>query len=140
MRSYSSREVIKLLEADGWFLVNTLEVSNLSKKERLYFPAIFSYSPNEEISVFFPDLDVATSGVDDRDAFDSARELLGCVIYGVEEDNERLPAPTPLNELHLDPNERACLIDVFMPSVRLAEENRSISRTVTLPAWLNAMA
>ena len=28
----------------------------------------------------------------------------------------------------------------YMPSVRLASVNRSVNRTVTLPAWLNAAA
>lgn len=32
------------------------------------------------------------------------------------------------------------LIDVYMPSVRLANVNRAVNRTVTLPAWLNAAA
>ena len=27
-----------------------------------------------------------------------------------------------------------------MPSIRMAQVNRSVSRTVTLPAWLNAAA
>ena len=37
-------------------------------------------------------------------------------------------------------NERAVLVDVYMPSIRQAHINRSINRTVTLPAWLNAAA
>lgn len=32
------------------------------------------------------------------------------------------------------------LVEVYMPSVRLSQENRSVNRTVTLPAWLNAQA
>jgi len=40
----------------------------------------------------------------------------------------------------LDINEQAALIDVYMPSIRLSQENRSVNRTVTLPAWLNAAA
>ena len=32
------------------------------------------------------------------------------------------------------------LIDVYMPSIRQAQVNRSVNRTVTLPAWLNAAA
>ena len=39
-----------------------------------------------------------------------------------------------------DKNERVVLIDVYMPSVRMAQTNRSVNRTVTLPAWLNAAA
>ncbi len=88
----------------------------------------------------FPDLDCATSGTDDADALLSARELLGCVMYGREEDGEDIPEPTPLAEVQVADNERAVLIDVYMPSIRLAQINRSVNRTVTLPAWLNAAA
>ena len=48
--------------------------------------------------------------------------------------------PTPLSEVDTQPNERAVLVDVYMPSVRQAHINRSVNRTVTLPAWLNAAA
>ena len=102
----------------------------MKQVERYFYPAVFSYAPDQEIAVTFPDLDVATSGTDDTDALLSARELLGCVLCGLEEDGEDIPAPTP----------RAVLVDVYMPSVRLARVNRSVNRTVTLPAWLNAAA
>ena len=62
----------------------------MKKVERYCYPAIFSYEEGEEISVLFPDLDVATSGVNDDDALLSARELLGCVMYGLEEDEEEI--------------------------------------------------
>lgn len=112
----------------------------MAKVERYFYPAVFTYEPGQEIAVVFPDLDVATSGANDHDALMSARELLGCVMYGLEEDGEPIPEPTPLNNVPLEANERAVLIDVYMPSVRMAEVNRSVSRTVTLPAWLNAAA
>lgn len=108
--------------------------------ERYFYPAVFTYEPDQEIAVVFPDLDVATSGVDDTDALLSARELLGCVMFGLEEDGEAIPAPTPLSQVRTEPNEKAVLIDVYMPSVRLAQVNKSVNRTVTLPAWLNAAA
>lgn len=109
--------------------------------ERYFYPAIFSFEENEsEISVFFPDPDVATSGMTETDALLSARELLGCVMFGLEEDGEDIPSPTPIHELQTDANERTVLIDVYMPSIRMANMNRSVNRTVTLPAWLNAAA
>ena len=37
-------------------------------------------------------------------------------------------------------NQRAALIDVYMPAVRLAGINKAVTRTVTVPAWLNAAA
>lgn len=112
----------------------------MKKTERYFYPAIFTYEPEKEIAVVFPDLDCATSGNDDDDAFLSARELLGCVLYGLEEDEEEIPNPTPLSHFHVKENERVVLIDVYMPSIRMARVNRSVNRTVTLPAWLNAVA
>ena len=112
----------------------------MKKIDRYIFPAVFTYEPGKEIAVVFPDLDVATSGTDEADALLSARELLGIAIYGLEEDGEEIPSPTPLSEVALEENERACLIDAYMPSVRLARENKAVNRTVTLPAWLNAKA
>lgn len=111
----------------------------MKKKDRYFYPAIFNYDDNE-IAVSFPDLDVSTSGVDEQDALLSARELLGCVIFGLEEDKENLPNPSKLYDVKYGKNERAVLIDVYMPSVRLSQENKSVNRTVTLPYWLNSKA
>jgi len=112
----------------------------MKRQERYFYPAVFTYEEGQEIAVTFPDLDVATSGENEQDALLSARELLGCVLFGLEEDGESIPVPTPMPEVMLDKNERAALVDVYMPSVRLAQENKSVNRTVTLPAWLNAAA
>ena len=112
----------------------------MKKVERYFYPAIFTYEPGQEIAIDFPDLKCATSGENDDDALLSARELLGCVLYGLEEDKEENPSPTPLAEVKVEPNERTVLVDVYMPSVRQADINRSVNRTVTLPAWLNAAA
>ncbi|MCI9225000.1 MAG: type II toxin-antitoxin system HicB family antitoxin [Acutalibacter sp.] len=108
--------------------------------EKYVYPAVFTYEEGQEIAVVFPDLDAATSGENDKDALFSARELLGCVMSGLEEDGEDIPAPTPLAKVACESNERVMLIDVYMPSIRLAHVNRSVNRTVTLPAWLNAAA
>ena len=112
----------------------------MKKVDRYVYPAVFGYDDSEEISVVFPDLDVATSGEDENDALLSARELLGLTMAGLEEDGEPIPTPSLLKNLSLDANERAVLVDVYMPSIRLAHVNRSVNRTVTLPAWLNAAA
>ena len=112
----------------------------MKKTDRYFYPAVFGYEDGEEISVVFPDLECATSGVDEADALLSARELLGCVLFGLEEDGEELPTPSALSDIYPDKNERVVLIDVYMPSVRMAQTNRSVNRTVTLPAWLNAAA
>ena len=108
------------------------------KKNRYIYPAVFTFEEGQEIAVLFPDFDVATSGVDEEDAFKSAKELLGLTLYSMEEDKEEIPQPSPISELQLKKNQVSCLVDVFMPSIREAQNNRSVNRTVTLPAWLNA--
>ena len=112
----------------------------MKQVERYFYPAVFSYAPDQEIAVTFPDLDVATSGTDDTDALLSARELLGCVLCGLEEDGEELLAPPPLAGGKRGGGGPAGRVAVFIPAVRLARVNRSVNRTVTLPAWLNAAA
>ena len=111
----------------------------MKKPQNYIYPAVFNYD-DKEIAVTFPDLDVATSGIDRADAFSSARELLGVVMSGLEADGEVIPAPSMIRDLALAPGEEAALVDVFMPVYRDAERQRSVSRTVTLPAWLNAEA
>lgn len=111
------------------------------KKDLYVYPAIIGKEKDEkEYSIFFPDFDVATSGIDEEDALMSARELLGTVIYGIEQDKEKLPKPSKLSEIKFGKNERTLLIDVYMPAIRMAENSKAVNRTVTLPAWLNSLA
>ena len=109
--------------------------------DRYVYPVVFTYyGAGEEIAAVFPDLDCATSGMDDEDALFSARELLGGRLALLEEFGEEIPAPTPLRDVPLEENERAALVDVYMPTVRMAEHENSVKQTVTLPAWLNSAA
>ncbi len=112
----------------------------MKKEDRYYYPAVFTYEEGQNIAAFFPDFDVATSGENDRDALLSARECLGVVICGLEEEGVAIPSATPLSKVKVEDNECAVLIDVFMPAVRMANINKSVNRTVTLPAWLNSKA
>ena len=97
----------------------------MEKVERYFYPAVFTYEPGQEIAVVFPDLDVATSGEDEEAALLAARELLGCAMLGMEEDGEEIPQPTHLTDIKLEKNERSVLIDVYMPTIRMAQVNKS---------------
>lgn len=77
----------------------------MKKPDRYFYPAVFTYEEGQEIAVTFPDLDAATSGIDQNDALLSARELLGCVLFGMEEDGEAIPEPSKLKDLKLEKNE-----------------------------------
>lgn len=104
------------------------------------YPAVFTYEEGREIAVVFPDLELATSGRDDADALFAARDALGGRLELMEEDEEPIPVPSRITDIAVAGNERVCLVDVYMPSIRMAEMTRAVKRTVTLPAWMNAKA
>ncbi len=109
--------------------------------DRYCYPAVFTYyGEGKEIAVTFPDLGCATSGVDDQDALFSAKELLELTMFGMEEDGVAIPTPSRICDISHKKNETVALIDIFMPSVRMGNENKAVKRTVTLPAWMNARA
>ena len=111
------------------------------KTDRYTFPAVLTYEEGYEIAVTFPDLPgCTTSGETEEKALAMAREALGLHLWGMETDGDEIPKPSAVRGIEADENEVICLVDVYMPSVRMAQENRSVNRTVTLPAWLNAKA
>lgn len=109
--------------------------------DRYVFPAVLTYEEGYEIAVTFPDLPgCATSGEDDAEALAMGKEALGLHLWGMELDGDEIPSPSKIKDIELDEGEVIAMVEVYMPSVRLAQENKSVNRTVTLPAWLNAKA
>lgn len=77
MKSYSSRE----------------EAANM--KDFFTFPAIFQVA-DDGISITFPDLPGCLPCADTmEDAFANAKEALQLHLYGMEEDSEPIPEPSP---------------------------------------------
>lgn len=113
----------------------------MKKPDTYLFPAVLTFEEGYEIAVTFPDLPgCATSGKDEADALRMAKEALGGHLFCMEENGDVIPSATLLQAVEMEDNERAILVEVYMPAVRLAEVNKSVNRTVTLPAWLNAAA
>ena len=109
-------ELVLLIEFNSVAHAQKYNLDDVAKQTKHYvYPAIFTYEDGKEIAVDFPDLHVATSGVNEEDALLSARELLGIVLVGLEEDGEEIPKPTPLSDVVLEKNEQVVLVDVYMP-------------------------
>lgn len=104
------------------------------------YPAYF-YFDEDGISIEFPDLPGCLSCAQtDEEAFKNAREALGLHLYGMEVDHDDIPEPSPTNSLHPEDGGVIVMVQVYMPAVRDRINNKSVNRTVTLPAWLNAAA
>ncbi|MGG4105124.1 type II toxin-antitoxin system HicB family antitoxin [Paenibacillus lautus] len=108
-------------------------------KDHYAFPAIFHHG-EDGISVSFPDVPGAlTFGQNYEEAILMAKDCLGLHLYGMESDNDPIPAPRPLLEVETQPNELLALIDVWMPLYRDID-NKAVKVTTTIPSWLKKIA
>ena len=109
-------------------------------KDSYEFVAIFNYA-KDGISISFPDLPGCLSCADTTDeAIKNAEEVLGLVLYDMETEKEKIPKATPLEKIKCEENEKAVIINVWMPLVRNEIEEQSIKKTLTIPQWLNKLA
>ncbi|MEW6622652.1 MAG: type II toxin-antitoxin system HicB family antitoxin [Bacillota bacterium] len=109
-------------------------------KDKYIYPAIFEYD-EDGINITFPDLPgCITCGDNDEEALYMAKDALGGFLYAMEEENDFIPDPTPLKEIRTNEKQKAVLIEIWMPTVRKAVENKSVKKTLTIPQWLNRMA
>ena len=109
-------------------------------KDYYTYPAFF-YFDEDGISIEFPDLPGCLPCADTQEkAFKNAREAMGLHLYGMEQDGDPIPDPTPASQLRPEDGAVLVMVEVFMPSLRERMNNKSVNRTVTLPAWLNAAA
>lgn len=104
------------------------------------FPAYFYYD-DDGISIEFPDLPgCLPCAQTSEEAFHNAAEALGLHLFGMEQDQDTIPSPTPVRELHPEDGAVITMIEVFMPSVRDRINNKVVKKTLTLPSWLNREA
>ena len=108
------------------------------------YTAIFTYE-EDGIHVVFPDLPgCVTFGKDEEEATRMAREVLALHLYGMEEDGDEIPQPSPLRTLaeqeDLQSNEVFMLVEIFMPAFREKQSKRFVKKTLSIPYWMNAEA
>lgn len=104
------------------------------------FPAYFYYD-DDGISIDFPDLPgCLPCAQTSEEAFHNAAEALGLHLFGMEQDQDTIPSPTPVRELHPEDGAVITMIEVFMPSVRDRINNKVVKKNLTLPSWLNREA
>lgn len=105
-------------------------------KNRYSFLAILKYE-NKGVSIEFPDLEGCfPCGENTDDAIKNAKEALGLHLWGMEQDGEEIPVPTPLEKIKVKENCVPVLIEVFMPPIRDKLATRFVKKTLSLPAWL----
>lgn len=109
-------------------------------KDTYIFPAVFEICDNG-VSILFPDLEGCLPCAETvESAIKNAKEALTLHLYGMEEDNEEIPEPTPFSKIQLHENQTIVLIDVYMPPFREKQHKKFVKKTLSIPSWINAQA
>lgn len=110
------------------------------KKERYIYPAVLDFA-DDGITIDFPDLPGCMPCAENiEQALHNAREALGLHLFNMENDGEIIPKPTDILKIAHEKNQAVILVDVFMPTVRYAVENKAIKKTLSVPQWLDVLA
>jgi predicted RNase H-like HicB family nuclease len=113
-------------------------------RKSTYF-AVFEPSGDGGYGVFFPDLPgCASYGTTFDNAEAMAKEALGLHIYGMEKDNDEIPAPSEPGKLTIDAETSngylVAPISIYPDVVRNELDNRAVRTNITIPAWLKELA
>ena len=114
------------------------------------YPACF-FKEKKGYSVVFPDLNwLATSGESEKEALNKAVECLAGYLYIQKKDHEVIPAPSKIKaislnkiakEFDVDPSDAyVCMVSVDVEEYAKANFEKSVRKTLTIPAWLDKLA
>lgn len=115
------------------------------------YPACF-FKEDNGYSVIFPDLDhLATCGETLDEALSMATDCLAGYLYWLDKDGEEAPPPSSVQQISLA--DTAAELDIFLDNdafvnivaVDVAQYaklhfEKSVKKTLTIPAWLNIAA
>lgn len=109
-------------------------------KDTYIFPAVFEQDENG-IAIVFPDLPGCLPCAETLEAAaKNAKEAMMLHLYGMEEDGDDIPEPTPFVSVKLEENQTLMLIEAFMPPFREKQHKKFVKKTLSLPSWINAEA
>ena len=114
------------------------------------YPACF-FKDTDGYSVIFPDLEgTTTCGETFEEAMSMAVDCLAGYIYMLKLDNEKIPKSSDIKsvnaadiaaELGVEPSESfVCPVSVDADEYAKNHFEKSVKKTLTIPAWLNTAA
>ena len=105
---------------------------------KLIYPAVF-HTEDESIWVEFPDLEGCQSFGDNlSEALDGAKEALEGYCITLLEEKRKLPPASDIKSIETDKNSFATLVETDL-TTHFAKQ-KSVKKTLTIPAWLNDLA
>lgn len=113
------------------------------------YPACF-FKEENGYSVIFPDLDLATCGDTIEESMAMAMDCLAGRLRWLKRDGDPIPKPSPMSaidlamiskELEIEPSEAFVnMVSVDLEAYAKEHFDKSVRKTLTIPAWLNSAA
>ena len=106
------------------------------------YPIVLTLTDDKKVpySVFIPDFDGYTQGVDVADALAMAQDYISLAGVDLQDEGKEVPAPSALSSLKIKAGEEKALVLVDFDAYRAKLENRTVRKNVTIPSWLNLEA
>ncbi|EDT73962.1 type II toxin-antitoxin system HicB family antitoxin [Clostridium butyricum] len=109
-------------------------------KDNYNYPMIFSYS-EEGIDIKAYDFDECfTFAENEKEAMESAIDILALTIIDYQSENRKLPMPTSVSKIELQKNEKLVYINVWLPYFRSKVKETYVKKTLTIPTWIDILA
>lgn len=109
-------------------------------QKRIY-PAIFHPEADGGYSLHFPDLKgCVTEGDTLAEAIEMAEDALGLYLFSLQQDGESFPVASKPELLEVNAGDFVTLVIWDELEYLKRTDNKTINKTVTMPAWMNAKA
>ncbi|MDI9460912.1 MAG: type II toxin-antitoxin system HicB family antitoxin [Saccharofermentanales bacterium] len=105
------------------------------------YPAIFVKEKEGGYSIYFPDIEGCYSQGDNvDDAFAMGKDALALWLAHAEDKQMPIAPASKASDITPKKNETVALIEVDTDIYHKEWGNKSVKKTLTIPAWLNARA
>lgn len=109
----------------------------MKKEILLTYPAIFTLEDNEYWVEFVDLKGCFSDGKTLAEAMENAKEAMGLFL---EDLNEYPECTTNIKSLKLEENQIVSFVSVDLEEHKRKYENKSVKKTLSIPAWLNTIA
>lgn len=112
------------------------------------FPAIIKFDKSDEVFpngvylVSFPDLENCfTDGETLEEAYTMAQDVLNLTLMQMEDNQEPIPEPTPINNIHkASEDEIITFINADTLEYAKLYGKKAVKKTLSIPQWLDTIA
>lgn len=112
----------------------------VSRMDRLFYPAVFHRAEEGGFWVTFPDIpECMTQGDDMQQAYEMAVDALGLSLTTMEEKEEELPKASEPEDIKTEDG-FLVVVQFNLADYRRKHCSRAVKKTLSIPEWLNDAA